>query len=162
VNTNRIFALLMLMMISRSAYAEGGCPPGMYPPNPANTAVCYPIPDSQQQKPQGYWQNRYAAIAIGKTATGSGAVGVSTNKTSKKKADKAAKSECVNNGGKDCKVVMSYYNQCAVLAWGATGSSTATGANIEEVTGRALADCSQSHKSCKVYYSNCVEPVWIQ
>lgn len=80
-----------------------------------------PAPSEEQsapQVPQGYWETRWDAIAIGSTATGGG-VGVSKDMINKRKAEKAAMLQCkATGGGKSCRIARSYYNQCAVIAWG--------------------------------------------
>jgi hypothetical protein len=114
-------------------------------------ASCMPIGGAQQQT-QGYWQNRYAAVAIGIAQNGGGSFGASTDHTSKRRAEKAAKAQCSASGAKECEIMASYYNQCAVVAWGDTGSSTSTGPDIDEVTQRVLSRCNATYKNCRIYY----------
>jgi hypothetical protein len=91
--------LLGLLSVSNIAFAEGGCPLGTYPANPPATNVCNPLPDSQAPaQPQGRWETRWGAIAIGSTASGGG-VGVVADMPTKRKAEKAAMSQCKTTGG---------------------------------------------------------------
>ena len=98
----RLLLLFCLLGINSIVYAEGGCPPGTYPANPPATNICNPFPGNQSngqpQQPQGRWETRWGAIAIGSTASGGG-VGVATDMLSKRKAEKAAMSQCKVTGG---------------------------------------------------------------
>jgi len=154
---------LCLIAFSGHALAEGGCPDGYYPANPPATNVCYPFPDSGNnslpEQPRGRWENRWGAIAIDSS---SGAFGAVKGARSKSKATKAAIAQCKSKGGSSCKVSLSYYNQCAVVAWGDTSYSPSSGPDVKETSQRALKNCSKSTTNCKIYYAECSSPEWIQ
>jgi Domain of unknown function (DUF4189) len=152
----RKFLLLLCLLIpSYTAIAEGGCPPGMYPPNPANTSVCYPFPESQQtapvqqpQAPRGHWETRWGSIAVDGVR---GKLGGVINHKTKQAAEKAALAECYST----------YYNQCSAVAWGDskyTGSGRAT---IEEASQDAMQGCSEATSNCVVVYNACSNAKWI-
>ena len=111
--------LLGLLSVSNIAFAEGGCPPGTYPANPPATNICNPFPgnenNGQPQQPQGRWETRWGAIATDKV---NGFFGAVTDYANKREARKAALAQCKANGGSACVFKLSYYNQCAVIAWG--------------------------------------------
>lgn len=164
----KIKALLLLVLLCcvETVGAEGGCPAGMYPPNPSNTSVCYPFPESQSSapvqspaKPQGRWETRWGAIA---TDTLAGAFAGVVNFSSKQSAQNAAVSQCkTNGGGKNCKIRIAFYNQCAVIASGNTFHSWQSSGTAETASGIALQKCAYKTNNCKIYYSGCILPVWI-
>jgi hypothetical protein len=162
----KFFLLLCLLMPSYNAVAEGGCPPGMYPPNPANTSVCYPFPESQQPAPveqppapRGHWETRWGAIAIDNIK---GRLGGVTGHKSKSSATKAAMAECyVQGGGKDCKVKLTYYNQCAAVAWGEESYVAAGRDLLEEANRFATESCGKATPNCQVVYNACSNAQWI-
>jgi len=154
-----ITVFFALSMLSGTAGAEGGCPPGTYPANPPATNVCNPFPDSdssnQPQQPKVVWETRWGAIAIDDTNSG---VGFAKNMKSKRKAEKQAMAQCKSKGGNGCRIARSYYNQCGVIAWGDNGYVTASAATIETASQLGLTNCSKSTTSCKIYYADCSLP----
>ena len=146
--------------------AEGGCPPGQYPPNPSNTSVCYPFPESQGpaavqqlQAPRGHWETRWGAIAID---TSSASLGSVVGMQNRQKAEKAALMQCRARGGNACKVDITYYNQCAVMILGNKKYNTASAATINDATKLGMQTCSAADTNCRVYYAECSPPVWVQ
>lgn len=158
---------MVLLCGNQIVAAEGGCPPGMYPPNPADTSICYPFPDQQaqtsaQQQPQapsGRWETRWGAIATDNVA---GAFAGVVNFSSKQVAQKAAVTQCkVNGGGENCKTLLTYYNQCSAIAAGDTAHTAQGAETIKVASELALQKCSNKTANCKIYYSDCSPPVWI-
>lgn len=162
---HRILLMFGLLAFAGLAKAEGGCPDGYYPANPPATNVCYPFPDSQEAQPQqqqGRWETRWGAIAIGNTKSGGG-VGLVKNASTKRKAEKAAMDKCrQTGGGKECKISLKYYNQCAVIAWGDSMYVTQGAETIEVASQLALKKCGEGTTNCKIYYADCSLPVWVQ
>ncbi len=159
---NKIFWVLSLLAFSGLVKAEGGCPPGEYPANPPAVNVCYPIPEDTQPQYQGRWETRWGAIAIGNTKNGGG-LGLVKNAKSKRQAEKAALNKCKETGGgKECKIKLKYYNQCAVLAWGDSMYVTQGAENIEVATKLAMRKCSEGTANCKIYYADCSLAEWVQ
>ncbi|HDS1580383.1 TPA: DUF4189 domain-containing protein [Stenotrophomonas maltophilia] len=117
--------------------------------------------------PTGKWETRWGAIAQDAASTSNAnlSIGVAEAQKSKREAGALALAECRRGGGKDCKVVFSYHNQCAALAGPVVsefaksgGILSAAGAPTEE---EARADSIQrcgsfsSGQNCTVIYSAC-------
>jgi len=162
-------ALALLLSLSIPAFAEGGsCPSGYFPTGggTAGSHGCAPmnndLPNGEQQQPPDpgpRWQTRWGAIAIdGQNSKFAGSDGLSTSS----KAKKAAMEQCRNSGGKKCKVLVAYYNQCGALAWGQSGATASRGPVIEEVMKQSIAACSENTSGCQVFYSGCSYPERIQ
>ena len=64
------------------------------------------------------WKDTWGAIAIDGL---SGKAGTVTDRGSQSEANDDAMRDCVGRGGANCKVEMSYYNQCAAVGWGEQG-----------------------------------------
>lgn len=156
--------LLVAFFTSYPVQAEGGCPPGQYPIGGQGVQGCAPIPGgdaaagSAAPRPTGRWIKTWGAIAL----SPSGASGASTGKRSKSDAVAEAEAVCARDGAAECKVAMTYKNQCAVavvpksLVGGTFFSSSAT---IEESTGRALKQCEKgAHGVCHAIYEDCTKP----
>jgi Domain of unknown function (DUF4189) len=160
------FLLFCAVILSDSAFAENGCPDGMTPfQNGSDPAPkCYSIQgDSAPAQPRGRWETRWGAIAIGSTATGGG-VGVARDMSTKRQAEKTAVSQCMaTGGGALCKkYVLRYYNQCAVIAWGDTSPVMQGAETIEIASQIAMEKCKARTKNCKIWYSDCSPPVWVE
>ena len=155
--------LLGLLSVSNIAFAEGGCPPGTYPANPPATNICNPFPgnenNGQPQQPQGRWETRWGAIAAD---TVNGFFGASGNFTNKHQVQKAAIAKCKANGGKVCKLKFSYYNQCGVIAWGDAAFSPQSAENVKLASEWAMEKCGGLTNNCKIVYTDCSLPVWVE
>jgi hypothetical protein len=161
-----LFAGLVVAGLSPYAWAEGGCPAGFEPWRVPirSTDDCMPIPDyDQPEEPisraasEPQWLSRWGAIAIGSTASGGG-VGTTTDQRSRRKAESVAMKQCRDTGGgKDCKV-FSYYDQCAVVAWGTRSYVIRSAASIERASQVALEQCRAKTDDCQIYYSACSLP----
>ena len=160
----QLFLVLCLSLICGAVFAEGNCPDGMVPIGGGGVVGCMPIEGSSNAptQPRGHWQTRWGAIAIGSTASGGG-VGVSTDMLSKRQAEKAAMVKCkATGGGAECKISLRYYNQCAVIAWGDTSGMVQGAETIKIASELALQKCSVRTTNCKILYSDCSLPVWVQ
>jgi hypothetical protein len=87
-------------------------------------------------------------------------VGLSTGLSSKRKAEKEAMAHCRSKGGVDCKVLISYYNQCAAVAWGpdSNGKGDLVSAHAPQkgqAEELAIGECSKTSSSCKVFFAEC-------
>jgi len=150
------------------AYAEGGCPAGMYPIGGQGVQGCAPIPGasgstSQQlpalpPRPTGQWHKTWGAMAIGR----GGDTGVSKGRDSKREAEEVALAQCATWGADDCKVMLAYENQCAAIATpkgSSTGSSFAGGPTVESASETAMKSCrEEGGMQCEIVYSDCSEP----
>lgn len=137
--------------------AEGNCPPGYYQTGATDFVGCAPIPGyggAAPSEPAPEWRSRYGAIA-----TANGAFGTANDETSAKKAEKKAMKQCEANGGKDCRVSLSFGNQCAAMAWGDTVTSSEPAADIPQAEAQALKSCGERTQNCKIYYSACSNAV---
>ncbi len=91
-----------------------------------------------------------------------GRFGGSENNPSKRKARKAALSECRSNGGRECKVIADYYNQCGALVSGAGYTVSYSAPQIESAIQSAIDDCSLKTSGCKPFYAGCSYPIRIR
>jgi hypothetical protein len=161
----RKFLLLMILLFSQTVFAENGCPDGMQPfQNQGEpVATCQPIPgyagNQGPVQPQGHWVSRWGGIAVDKN---NGFFGVANNFANKRLAKKSALSKCKANGGKECEFKLAYYNQCAVIAWGDSSYFVQSKETIEAAAMLALPKCNESTSNCKIVYSGCSPPEWIQ
>jgi hypothetical protein len=119
------------------------------------------LPNGSQQSPPDpgpSWQTRWGAIAIdGSNCAFAGADGFASSS----KAKQVAIKQCRTNGGKKCKILIEYNNQCGSLAWGDNGAIASRGPIVEEVMKQSIAACSEKTSNCQVYYSGCSYPAQI-
>lgn len=98
------------------------------------------------------WETRWGAIA-----TGGGGLGAVTDMRSESQAKKAAIKQCkktASAGGSECKA-LTYYNQCAVIAWGASGYVFQRAADLVTASSLGMQKCSDQYEECEIYYSGC-------
>lgn len=154
---NKIVVTLFLYAISGYVSAQV-CPWGAYPGRLDEPQICRPQPNDESttpQVPRVIWENRWGAIAIGDNSR----IGTAVSMRSKHKAEKAAMSRCAaNGGGKGCRIEISYYNQCGVIAWGETTAITQGAETIEVASKVALEKCNSKTRNCKIYYADCSLP----
>lgn len=167
-------SLFLLLGAAVPAYAEDGCPDGMRPnPTPTGTPGAnqcvpgssgggWPPVDSTPRGPKVY--NGYGALAFAQTSVAVGASDKQDLFGSKRQAERSALKSCKANGGTDCKIVLSFVNECAVAVLGADagGSRIAiyagTGKDVADAKRQAEAQCkSKGSPMCKPAYANCVE-----
>jgi hypothetical protein len=159
--------VLGLLSMSGTAFAANGCPYGESPTGPrsdGNPLGCVPDPqadnNAQPAQPSGRWETRWGAIAIDGEVGRFGAV---VNYSTKRQAVKAALKQCqANGGGKACKSRISYYNQCAAVAWGYDANFVQGAETIEIASSLASEACNKLTANCKIAYAQCSLPVWVQ
>jgi Domain of unknown function (DUF4189) len=167
----KLFLLLCVLMFSQACLANNGCPAGYYFTGRMiqGQGISYPECAPEQQQPQaqpeqpaaprGHWETRWGVIV---TDSVKGKLAGVTNHPSKSSATKAAMAECYRRGGgKDCKVSLTYYNQCAAVAWGEEAYSTRGREMLEDANRSALEGCNQMTTSCKVVYNACSNAEWV-
>lgn len=166
--TTHLLLLLSFITLTFVAHAEGGCPAGMIPYSGTNTSSCGPVPpgyyESNQHLSQAtpVWAERWGAIVYDNGSTNVG-LGVATNMESKELAEQMAMKECREKGGSECRVDLTYYNQCAVVTAGIHYVQSRSEATIQEASADGLKDCNQAGVSgCAIYYSACSLPERIQ
>ncbi|WP_206410492.1 DUF4189 domain-containing protein [Lysobacter enzymogenes] len=164
-----LFALaLCFVSVSTSA-----CPQGMItnPIGAGGQSEC--IPGSNYQNWGGgnsggssaTVYNGYGAFALDEQSL---KLGVSDPKDlfrNERQAKRSALKSCKANGGVDCKIVLTFVNECAVTMFGATDSSgsklaiyTGKGVDIEHAGNEALAKCKATGSPmCEPGQSDCVE-----
>ncbi|MFK3649762.1 DUF4189 domain-containing protein [Lysobacter enzymogenes] len=147
------FLILLLFLLAGTAHAEQGCPDGFIP-NAAGTPGVPCVAGSTQN-----WGElpRHAPSRWGAFAgdSESGKIGQASGMPSKRKAEKQALAHCRSKGGQNCKVEITYNNQCGVVAYGGGHMNTASAATIEEASDIALRRCNDNAQSCKIYFSDC-------
>lgn len=151
---------LMLLLLPHAHTSAQNCA-GM----PAVNGVCIP-PDSPTSPlhstygrnvgtgnaPLPVWADRWGALATDNSA---GSLGASVGMTGKRKAQRQALEDCRSNGGKECKVDLVYFNQCAVMILGERTYHAQSAATLDEATRIGMEFCSTDNSTCHVYYSGC-------
>ncbi|PNY76301.1 DUF4189 domain-containing protein [Stenotrophomonas pavanii] len=163
---NAVILLAIAGLWSNSARAEGNCPAGFYPIGGQGVQGCAPIPGASAgasvdapAAPAGEWMTRWGAIAESHSST---LVGTSMGQSSKLDAERQAITRCQAEGAKDCRVSISYYNQCVayVVPASGQGKGSITSA-VDKSTAIALAKekCTDAQGgACAVAYSECSLP----
>lgn len=162
--------LLICFSVLAFVHAEGRCPEGFFPigGDSAGWEGCAPMGhDPGQNSDQGSnnsrpaeWEPRWGAIAIG-----GGGWGAVTDMRSEKQAKKAAVKQCretANGNDSKCNNAFSYYNQCAVIAWGATGYILQGAIDVPTASSIGMQKCASKHAECEIFYSGCSYPKRIQ
>lgn len=165
--TAAAIAVFAALLSSTPATAQG-CPAGTTanPGGSGGAVPCIPITDwgSSASGARGHWASRFGAVVYDPDT---GAVGLSTDQTSKRKALAAALEHCRSKGGRACVRNIEYYNQCVASVSGVapdgtytfTSASAATEAKAEVF---ATEDCGKAGSSgCKTFYTGCSLPEWI-
>ena len=154
------FLSLVLVLFSFGIKAEQGCAPGFFPGgNQPGGPTCIPIPgygttNNTTDSSGAVWANRWGAIAFGGDVAG-----VSEGLPNRRKAKKAALEDCESGGGLNCKVVMTYFNQCAAVATGPGNGSYGQAPSLKVAEDLAMKEWSaRSSGSCRVLYSACSMP----
>jgi hypothetical protein len=128
----------------------------------APTPLCDWVNRNQSQgsrAPPPLWSDQWGAIA---TDSASGKIGAAENMGTKSLAVNVALNQCHINGGNQCRLLLSYYNQCGVMLVGDSGISFLSAASLEEATQSGIKKCSAFTTHCRIYYSGCSLPVRIQ
>lgn len=146
---------MIALSTSFTAHAEGNCPGGSFPIGRKNagTQNCAPMAGDNNglsaKSPKQHW---WGSIATGEKAMG-GAEGMA----SKEQAEATALERCEHSApNASCHIAITYYDQCAALAWGDQGTAAYRGPNEEENKREAMAACTaQRYTDCEIFYSAC-------
>ena len=147
-------------LVSVPASAQSVCGPGTTPSpaGPGGPVPCIPISDYSGGNSSGpTYATRWGAFAT----SDENKIGMAGGMPSKGKAKKAAIEHCVAKGGTNCKLLVAYYNQCAVVlagneANGLVATMYSRAATLEEASESGLKYCAEGGLSdCKVYFSDC-------
>lgn len=149
---------LLQAVVAFSTFSQTRCPVGATP----GSVACLPDSDgASPPRPIGEWIKTWGSIV---TSAGSSEAWVSIGKLSQEDADTEALEDCRRSGVSDCKVLLSYRNQCSALATSsvATNRTAAAGAPTTSLAkGDALRECGrQGGRECSVIYSECTEPIF--
>lgn len=156
--------LFLLLGGASAANAQTACPQGVAPGSPA----CGPsgggwLPPPPPSMPRQRWKLTWGAFASDDAQS---VIGTSTGQFSRRAASKAAMAKCAALGGRNCKVTLTYENQCAVVAETVEdlqpiASVQGSGPSVEEASRPVLEACARDNNGhkCKIVYSNCTAPV---
>lgn len=160
-----VFAFLILSACGLARAEGGSCPAGYYPVGGQGASGCAPIPgysDSEgnsESQDSPVWETRWGAIAVDFAM---GKFGIGNARRTKDEAESMALDECKKEGGADCDIDLTYYNQCGAIAWGASGAITFRAETKEIASGYAIEACSKQTKNCKIYYADCSFPARVR
>jgi hypothetical protein len=133
---------------SQCAPGLDGCPP---PDAPGWGAGATPVNVTSAQ-PRAIWADHWGALAID---GGTGQAGFVADRASKSEAVNDAMNGCKMHGSPHCELLMSYHNSCIALAWG-THYLSWNAATESESKSRALSRCNDLGISgCRIVYSAC-------
>jgi hypothetical protein len=114
---------------------------------------------AQPQQPRAVWADRWGAIAEDPQAS---AVGTVVQQESESKAEAAALSVCTQHGGGNCKIALTYYNQCAAVAVDEQNLAVHARAPTKEKAEQVALDGFGKGHITKIVYSACSLPVRVQ
>ncbi|WP_046060351.1 DUF4189 domain-containing protein [Paracidovorax citrulli] len=146
------------LLLLSGASAQTACPSGVAP----GSARCGPSPDSGSDaapRATGEWIKTWGAIATSPSGNG----GVSSQQLSEDAARNKALENCRNAGPGECKVQITYRNQCVSLVHPTqgTGGVFITGPTIEESVRLGKAKYAALGKGeCAVKVAECTDPVF--
>ena len=107
-----------------------------------------------------WWESRWGAIA---TDGPKGAMGVATDKRSKREASQVAMQDCQSKGGVNCKIDTAYYNQCAAVVVGDGGYNASSATTVDRAVELGMKTCHDAGRTnCHAYYTACSLSVRIQ
>ena len=163
VSLKEICIAAFVLFASSSAWGQcaPGIPsagnPGCIPSDQANSPY-YQGQSAPAYAPRIKWADKWGAIAVDEATGTAGTVSASANKG---KAEGQALARCAENGGKGCKLIFTYHNQCVAVTQAIRGGGMfAVSAPDEPTASRlALEDCG---KDCHVLYSRCSLPERIE
>lgn len=125
---------------------------------PAEQGVDGGQSQTNSPKPLGKWETTWGAIAIDPAV---GDMGTVVGKRTEREAKREAASLCAKHGATRCEV-MSYHNQCGVVAWPSVVGARVTmqgGPTIQVASQLALSECnSRVGANCRIVYSDCTKP----
>lgn len=143
----KLIGILALGLVAAFPNDATACPPGSILQKGNGWEACI-----EQSRPIPQWKDRWGAIA---TDESNGAFGSSSRETSKQRAMKAAITACRKHEGKNCKVKITYFNQCASVVMGTKSHFIQSDASMEQAIARGMTRCQNEDEECGVYYSAC-------
>ena len=98
------------------------------------------------------WESTWGAIALD---TEDNAKGDTTGASSKSAASDEALSDCSRGGARHCRIIFTYSNQCASVAWGDHAFGVSAGTTIDDAQRNAVTECAKGSPGCKPVYQAC-------
>ena len=156
-HTIRMIFLVLFIMASSVAHAQGGCPPGQHPVSGQGWNYCAPNPgyDAASAASAPSVQNKWLSLAIDPAK---GVLGAAVSTVSQGEAEKAAVNECSRQGGDACAVNITQVNGCVAMVTGKSFFNTRGGATKTEAVQKSMDYCEANDGQCTVYYSACELP----
>ncbi|WP_175927491.1 DUF4189 domain-containing protein [Burkholderia cepacia] len=123
-----------------------------------------PAPTHTPPPPPPHWTQAWGAIALYFSSDNSKAVlGSSSRSASQSQAEQAAIRDCQLKGGLECKIAVSFANQCAAVVAGNPGYYVTLGVIPATAANNGMTKCTGSgYTGCHVYYSMCSLPQEVQ
>jgi len=156
-------ALGGMPLLSAWAQCGNGVPsagnPGCIPPDQINSPY---YQGGGNSPPPAVWESRWGSIALCSTV---GRFGATENKSSRSKAEQEALGICTKKGGIDCKIVISYDNECGAFFQKIGGGwTTAAAMKTKALAESAAMKSCEEHTGakCEFVYSGCSMPVRVQ
>jgi hypothetical protein len=161
----RLAFLIIVACVTTSTWGQcaPGIPsagnPGCIPPDQATSP--YSLEDtgnpSKPAENSAAWESRWGSIALDFEKSKAGTI---SNSSDEQDAISIARSRCSENGGINCRTVLTYHDQCASVVEDTAGGpvTTSTASTQETATARSLAKCGNKN-SCEVIYKRCSLPV---
>lgn len=155
----KLAGLMLILLSLPVAGVNAQCRIGSGPDHGDGVPYC-----SQSTAPTNISSGPQWAVRWGAIAYGGGGFGAAKDMASTAKAKKAALRACHDSGGgKNCKIALSYSDQCVAYAMGDDYSvGVARSPMSEEAYAMAIDSCAESTTNCKVTYSACSLPVRIK
>ena len=153
-------AVCVLVLLSLPALgANAQCRIGSGPDQGDGVPYCSQSAQPTKTSSAPQWAVRWGAVAYG-----GGGFGTAKDMVSLAKAKKVALRACRDSGGgKNCKIALSYSDQCVAYAMGDEYlGGIARSPMPEEADAMAIDSCAESTTNCKVTYSACSLPVRIK
>lgn len=139
----------VLLGVSGSVLAEGGCPPGYYPHNVPGLRGCAPIPGYESSPSR--WNDAYGTLVWWNSDDGTPQYSYSAKYTSESLAEKSALEKCQVSGGNNCNAVLNVRNGYIAIDRNEFGGlSAASGNKPREAREELRSQCRRKGGECDV------------
>ena len=160
--TFALAVVAVMLALANPAAAEQGCADGCKPTPTQNGVECRPVPGLYRGSggaAPGPLGGTLGAIVMD---AASGMTGIGGSQPTEEAAIQAATAMCQRKGGKNCRVDITYSNQCGALAWGSSHAVSARGRTLEIASSSPSTPAKTTGKKCEVFFSDCSLPVRAQ
>ncbi|WP_394537541.1 DUF4189 domain-containing protein [Lysobacter enzymogenes] len=152
MKTTNILLSLAVPFVSINVHA---CPPGSILQKGNGWEGCVQISGPSPESTRRH-KTQWGAIAIDGPNS---AFGVSAQEDSKKRSENFALERCKADGGKNCKIKLAYYNQCASVISGDASIFVQSAETRDEAISDGLDRCRRAGDTgCSEHYSGCSLP----